>query len=399
MNFSSIKSALNDVSKGKPIIVMDNEDRENEGDLFVASELISPESINFMAKEGRGLICVAITEERAIELDLEPMDRRNSSLHETNFTISVDAKKNTTTGISAFDRSVTIKTLIDDKAKSSDLARPGHIFPIVGKSGGVLRRAGHTEASIELASISGLKPSGVICEIMADDGTMARGKELEIFSKKHNLKIISISSLIHYIRKRKSLVQKVETIELPTETGKYQLHLYEGIFDNKTHIALTKGNYLESASVLVRVHSECLTGDVFRSLRCDCGNQLDSAIDAIDKNGSGIIVYLKQEGRGIGLKHKIQAYKLQEKGFDTVEANEKLGFEPDLRDYGIGAQILKDLGASKLTVLTNNPKKLVGLEGHGLEIISRIPIEIKPNKNNKSYLNTKKNKLGHLLNS
>ena len=399
MNFSSIQSALNDVIKGKPIIVMDNEDRENEGDLFVASELISPESINFMAKEGRGLICVAITEERAIELDLEPMERRNSSLHETNFTISVDAKKNTTTGISAFDRSVTIKTIIDDKAKASDLARPGHIFPIVGKNGGVLRRAGHTEASIELASISGLKPSGVICEIMADDGTMARGRELEIFSEKHNLRIISISSLIHYIRKRKSLVQKVETINLPTETGKYQLHLYEGIFDKKTHLALTKGNYLDSNSVLVRVHSECLTGDVFRSLRCDCGNQLDSAINAIDRNGSGIIVYLKQEGRGIGLKHKIQAYKLQEEGFDTVEANKKLGFEPDLRDYGIGAQILKDLGASKLTVLTNNPKKLVGLEGHGLEIVSRLPIEIKPNKNNKSYLNTKKNKLGHLLNS
>ncbi len=399
MEFSTIQAVLDDISSGRPIIVIDSEDRENEGDLFIPSELITPETINFMAKEGRGLICVSITNERAIELDLEPMERRNSSLHKTNFTISVDAKKNTTTGISAFDRCITVKTLIDDNSKSVDLARPGHIFPIVGKDGGVLRRAGHTEASIDLSVLAGFKPSGVICEIIADDGEMARGNELKKFSKKHNLKIISISSLINHLRKEKSLVKKIEEIELPTKNGDFKLHLYEGLFDNQTHLALTKGNYLRSDSVLVRVHSECLTGDVFNSLRCDCGNQLDAAIDAINKNGSGVIVYLKQEGRGIGLKHKIQAYKLQEKGLDTVEANKKLGFKPDLRDYGIGAQILKDLGVNKLTVLTNNPKKLIGLEGHGLEIVSRTPIIIKPNKVNEKYLDTKKEKLGHILNS
>ena len=397
MNYSSIKSVIEDIKKGKPVIVIDNEDRENEGDLVIASELVSPDNINFMAKEGRGLICVSITSEKAAQLDLEPMESRNSSLHETNFTISVDAKKNTTTGISAYDRSVTIQTLISDNVKSADLARPGHIFPIVGKDGGVLRRAGHTEASIDLALMAGLKPSGVICEIMADNGEMARGEELQKFSEKHNLKIISIASLINHLRKERALVKKVETINLPTKNGLFELHLYEGLFDQKTHLAMTMGNYLDSSSVMVRVHSECLTGDVFHSLRCDCGNQLDAAMDTISSNKSGIIVYLRQEGRGIGLKHKIKAYKLQESGLDTVEANEKLGFKPDLRDYGVGAQILKDLGAKKLTVLTNNPKKLIGLEGHGLEIISRMPIVAKPNKENKKYLKTKKDKLGHTL--
>ena len=397
MKLSSIESVLEDVKIGRPIIVIDNEDRENEGDLFVASELINPKSINFMAKEGRGLICVSITSQRANELDLEPMERRNSSLHETNFTISVDAKKDTTTGISAFDRSVTIKTLIDDNAKAIDLARPGHIFPIVGKDGGVLRRAGHTEASIDLSLLAGLKPSGVICEIMADDGSMARGNELEKFSRKHKLKISSIADLIGYLRKKRKLVQRVESITLPTKFGKFDLHLYEGLFDNKTHLALTKGDYISSESAMVRVHSECLTGDIFHSLRCDCGNQLDAAIEAINNNRSGIIVYLRQEGRGIGLKHKIKAYKLQEEGMDTVEANKELGFEPDLRDYGVGAQILKDLGVSKLSVLTNNPKKLIGLEGHGLKIMKRIPIVIKPGNENEQYLKTKKNKMGHIL--
>ena len=397
MKLSSIESVLEDVRIGRPIIVIDNEDRENEGDLFVASELINPKSINFMAKEGRGLICVSITSQRANELDLEPMERRNSSLHETNFTISVDAKKDTTTGISAFDRSVTIKTLIDDNAKAIDLARPGHIFPIVGKDGGVLRRAGHTEASIDLSLLAGLKPSGVICEIMADDGSMARGNELEKFSRKHKLKISSIADLIGYLRKKRKLVQRVESITLPTKFGKFDLHLYEGLFDNKTHLALTKGDYISSESAMVRVHSECLTGDIFHSLRCDCGNQLDAAIEAINNNRSGIIVYLRQEGRGIGLKHKIKAYKLQEEGMDTVEANKELGFEPDLRDYGVGAQILKDLGVSKLSVLTNNPKKLIGLEGHGLKIMKRIPIVIKPGNENEQYLKTKKNKMGHIL--
>ena len=398
MKFSSIDSAVDDIKIGKPIIVIDSEDRENEGDLVIASELVSPDTINFMAKEGRGLICVSITSERSKELDLEPMDRRNSSLHETNFTISVDAKQNTTTGISAFDRSKTILALINDGTQSSDLARPGHTFPIVGKDGGVLRRAGHTEASIDLAIMAGLRPSGVICEIMADDGTMARGDELQKFSEKHNLKIISISDLIRHLRRERSLVKKIETIKLPTDELDFELHLYEGLFDNQTHLALTTGNYLDSESVLVRVHSECLTGDVFKSLRCDCGKQLNAAIEAISKNESGVIVYLRQEGRGIGLKHKIKAYKLQEEGLDTVEANQELGFEPDLRDYGVGAQILKDLGANKLTVLTNNPKKLIGLEGHGLEIVSRTPIIVKAGKENEKYLDTKQKKLGHIFN-
>ena len=398
MKFSSIDSALEDIVNGKAIIVVDSEDRENEGDLVVASELITPDTINFMAKEGRGLICVSITSERANSLDLMPMERKNSSLHETNFTISVDARHNTTTGISAFDRSETVRALIDNKTKAEDLARPGHIFPIVGKDGGVLRRAGHTEASIDLAQLAGLKPSGVICEIMDDDGSMARGDQLQQFSIKHNLKIISIEDLIRFIRKKKKIVNKVEAINLPTEIGKFHLHLYEEIFNNKSHLALTYGDYSSEKSVMVRVHSECLTGDVFNSLRCDCGKQLSSAMSTIENNGSGILVYLRQEGRGIGLKHKIKAYKLQEEGLDTVEANEKLGFAPDLRDYGVGAQILKDLGATKLTVLTNNPKKLVGLEGHGLEITSRIPIEVEANQENKNYLNTKKNKLGHILN-
>jgi 3,4-dihydroxy 2-butanone 4-phosphate synthase/GTP cyclohydrolase II len=397
MKFSSIESAVEDIRNGKQIIVVDSKDRENEGDLVMASELVTPEKINFMAKEGRGLICVSLTRERATELDLELVQNKNTSLHETNFTISVDAKDNTTTGISAFDRSETIRVLIHNKSKAKDLARPGHIFPIIGKDGGVLRRAGHTEASIDLSLLAGLKPSGVICEIMDDDGSMSRGYSLQKFAEKHSLKIISIDDLIHFRRKTQKLVEKIEEIKLPTKFGDFQLHLYEDIFDNYSHLALTKGDFLSEESVLVRMHSECLTGDVFHSLRCDCGDQLDAAMQSINENGSGIIVYLKQEGRGIGLKHKIKAYKLQEEGLDTVEANEKLGFKPDLRDYGVGAQILKNLGVTKITVLTNNPKKLIGLKGHGLEIISREPIEITASANNKNYLNTKKNKLGHLL--
>ena len=397
MKFDSIDLAVDDIRNGKCIIVVDNEDRENEGDLVAASELCTPDLINFMATEGRGLICVSIKNERAKELSLEPMERKNSSLHETNFTISVDANKNTTTGISAFDRSETVRALIDKSTRSTDLARPGHIFPIVGKEGGVLRRAGHTEASIDLSALAGLKPSGVICEIMADDGTMARGKMLYNFAKKHSLKIISIEDLIRYRRKNEKLVEKIEAIRLPTEYGDFTLHLYEDKFDNSTHLALTMGSYTKQDSVLVRVHSECLTGDVFQSQRCDCGEQLEMAMHQISENKSGIIVYLRQEGRGIGLKHKIKAYKLQEKGMDTVEANNKLGFSADLRDYGVGAQILKDLDATKLTIMTNNPKKLIGLEGHGLTIVDRKPIKILPKKKNKKYLETKKNKLGHIL--
>lgn len=397
MKFDSVDLALEDIRNGKCIIVVDNEDRENEGDLVAASELCTPDLVNFMATEGRGLICVSIQNERAKDLNLEPMERKNSSLHETNFTISVDANKNTTTGISAFDRSETIRALIDKTTLSTDLARPGHIFPIVGKEGGVLRRAGHTEASIDLSLLAGLKPSGVICEIMADDGTMARGNELYDFAKKHSLKIISIEDLIRYRRKNEKLVEKIESIQLPTEYGDFTLHLYEDKFDNETHLALTMGNYSKEDSVLVRVHSECMTGDVFQSQRCDCGEQLEMAMHQISQNKSGIIVYLRQEGRGIGLKHKIKAYKLQEKGLDTVEANQKLGFSADLRDYGVGAQILKDLNATKLTIMTNNPKKLIGLEGHGLTIVDRKPVKIAPKEKNKKYLETKKNKLGHIL--
>mgnify|MGYP001215368293 FL=1 len=397
MKFNSIDSALEEIKNGRCIIVVDNEDRENEGDLVSASELITPDMVNFMAKEGRGLICVTIDSKKARSLNLEPMERKNSSLYETNFTISVDASKNTTTGISAFDRFETIRVIIDEKSKESDLARPGHIFPIVGKDGGVLRRAGHTEASMDLARLAGLKPSGVICEILADDGTMARGKTLFEFAKKHNLKIISIADLIRYIRKTEKLVKKVEKVNLPTKYGNFKLHLYEDIFDNNSHLALSLGDFSHEKSTLVRVHSECLTGDVFHSQRCDCGDQLETAMQMIANNKSGVIVYLKQEGRGIGLLHKIKAYRLQEGGLDTVEANEKLGFSADLRDYGVGAQILKDLGITNITIMTNNPKKLVGLEGHGLNIVSRIPIKIKPNQNNKEYLKTKKSKLGHIL--
>ena len=397
MKFNSIDSALEEIKNGRCIIVVDNEDRENEGDLVSASELVTPDMVNFMAKEGRGLICVTIDSKKARSLNLEPMERKNSSLYETNFTISVDASKNTTTGISAFDRFETIRVIIDEKSKESDLARPGHIFPIVGKDGGVLRRAGHTEASMDLARLAGLKPSGVICEILADDGTMARGKTLFEFAKKHNLKIISIADLIRYIRKTEKLVKKVEEVNLPTKYGNFKLHLYEDIFDNNSHLALSLGDFSHEKSTLVRVHSECLTGDVFHSQRCDCGDQLDTAMQMISNNKSGVIVYLKQEGRGIGLLHKIKAYRLQEGGLDTVEANEELGFSADLRDYGVGAQILKDLGITNITIMTNNPKKLVGLEGHGLNIVSRIPIKIKPNQNNKEYLKTKKSKLGHIL--
>ena len=397
MKFNSIDSALEEIKNGRCIIVVDNEDRENEGDLVSASELVTPDMVNFMAKEGRGLICVTIDSKKARALNLEPMERKNSSLYETNFTISVDASKNTTTGISAFDRFETIRVIIDEKSKESDLARPGHIFPIVGKDGGVLRRAGHTEASMDLARLAGLKPSGVICEILADDGTMARGKTLFEFAKKHNLKIISIADLIRYIRKTEKLVKKAEEVNLPTKYGNFKLHLYEDIFDNNSHLALSLGDFSHEKSTLVRVHSECLTGDVFHSQRCDCGDQLETAMQMISNNKSGVIVYLKQEGRGIGLLHKIKAYRLQEGGLDTVEANEELGFSADLRDYGVGAQILKNLGITNITIMTNNPKKLVGLEGHGLNIVSRIPIKIKPNQNNKEYLKTKKSKLGHIL--
>ena len=398
MKFDSISSAIKEIKKGGMVIVLDNEDRENEGDLVMASDAVSSANINFMAKEGRGLICISVSKHRAEKLDLEPMEQRNTSLHETAFTVSVDAVKGTTTGISASDRCKTIKTIVSDRTKPSDLARPGHIFPIVGRNGGVLRRAGHTEASMDLAQLAGFSRSGVICEIIGDDGEMLRGPDLMKFAKKHNLKIISIEELIRFRRKKESIVQKLEEIKLPTKFGDFDLHMYDDIYNNKVHFGLTYGKINPKKPILTRVHSECLTGDIFHSLRCDCGSQLDFAMNKIVEKGSGIIVYLRQEGRGIGIENKIKAYKLQqEKNLDTVEANNALGFKADLRDYGVGAQILKDLGAKELIIMTNNPKKLIGLEGHDLKISERIPVKIKPTKHNEKYLSIKKTKLNHIL--
>ena len=398
MKFDKINSAIKDIKSGGMVVVLDNEDRENEGDLVMASDAVSPENINFMAKEGRGLICISVSNTRAKKLDLEPMQQKNTSLHETAFTVSVDAVKGTTTGISASDRCKTVKTIVSDKTLPTDLARPGHIFPIVGRNGGVLRRAGHTEASMDLAQLAGFSRSGVICEIIGDDGEMLRGPELIKFAKQHNLKIISIEDLIRFRRKEESIIKKVEQIKLPTKFGEFDLHMYDDIYNNKVHFGLTHGTINTKKPILIRVHSECLTGDIFHSLRCDCGSQLDFAMKKIVNNGSGIIVYLKQEGRGIGIRNKIKAYKLQqEQNMDTVEANNALGFKADLRDYGVGAQILKDLGAKELIVMTNNPKKLIGLEGHDLTITERLPVKVKSSNHNKKYLNTKKTKLNHIL--
>ena len=397
MNIKKIKSAIEDIQNGKFVIVTDDADRENEGDLIMASEMITPEAVNFMSKYARGLICISITKNDANRLSLDLMEQKNTSLHETNFTVSVDAVANTTTGISAQDRAQTIRLMVDENSGPSDFARPGHIFPIIAKDGGVLRRSGHTEASMDLAQLAGFKPSGVLCEIMAEDGSMLRGKDLSSFAKNHNLNLISISELIAYIRINKNLVEKVEAVRFPTEYGEFLLHLYQDKFEDKQHIALTYGKLSTNEPVLIRVHSECITGDIFSSSRCDCGKQLEYAMKTIVENGSGVIVYLKQEGRGIGLKHKIKAYKLQDQGLDTVEANQELGFPPDMRDYGTGAQILKDLKISKLRVMTNNPKKLVGLEGHGLKIEERVKINVSLNKENEKYLKTKAKKLGHII--
>tara|TARA_B100000700_G_scaffold75325_1_gene84269 strand:- start:1419 stop:2615 length:1197 start_codon:yes stop_codon:yes gene_type:complete len=397
MPYGKVDKAIEDIRNGKFIIVVDSEDRENEGDLVMASELVTPDAVNFMAKEARGLICISLSSERALDLDLAPMERRNTSLHKTAFTVSVDAVQNTTTGTSAYDRFQTIRTLIASDSVAEDLGRPGHVFPIVGKEGGVLRRSGHTEASMDIARMAGLQPSGTICEIMAEDGTMARFSELQTFSEKHDLVMITIEDLIRYRRSKENLVKRIETVAMPTGMGEFRLHLYEDLYADDSHLALTIGDIQAEESVLVRIHSECLTGDVFGSMRCDCGDQLNEAMKKIADVGTGIIVYLRQEGRGIGLAHKIKAYKLQEDGLDTVEANVKLGFPPDLRDYGVGAQIIYDLGARKLIVMTNNPMKLVGLEGHGLEIVDRKSINIGANECNRGYLETKKTKLGHLI--
>lgn len=394
--FDTIDEALKELMKGRPIIVVDDEDRENEGDLIALAELTTPEVINFMITEARGLVCAPITQERAMELDLPPMVTHNTDYHGTAFTVSVDYIS-TTTGISAYERSVTVKALIDGKAKASDFRRPGHIFPLVAKAGGVLRRAGHTEAGIDLANLCGSKPAAVICEIIKEDGTMARLPDLVEFKEKHGLKLITIKELIRYRNEKEKLVERVVEVQMPTDYGQFRAIAYTNQLDQKEHVAMVKGEIVPGDPTLVRVHSECLTGDIFHSHRCDCGPQLEAALRQIDEEGSGVLLYMRQEGRGIGLINKLKAYKLQEQGFDTVEANIKLGFAPDLREYGIGAQILKDLGVTKMRLLTNNPRKIKGLEGYGLEVVERVPIQMVANESNRNYLRTKKAKLGHLL--
>jgi 3,4-dihydroxy 2-butanone 4-phosphate synthase/GTP cyclohydrolase II len=396
--FNTIEEAIDDFKAGRMLIVVDDEDRENEGDVIISSQMITPEKINFLAKHARGMICVSITSQRAKELDLDLMVDDNTALHKTPFTVTVDAKKGTTTGISAYDRAATIHTVIDPRTKPDDLVRPGHIFPLIAKDGGVLRRAGHTEAAVDLAKLAGLMPSGVLCEIMNDDGTMARVPELTVIAKTHDIKMISIKALIEYRRMREKLVRRREVINMPTQYGNFKLFLYQNVLnENEHHMALVKGDVLDEKPTLVRVHSECLTGDVFGSKRCDCGDQLAAAMQQVDREGRGVVLYMRQEGRGIGLVNKIFAYALQEKGKDTVEANNELGFKADLRDYGIGAQILKDLGLKKIRLMTNNPKKVVGLGGYDLEIVERVPVEIDPNEHNERYLKTKRDKLGHLI--
>ena len=396
-SFATIEEALEEIKAGRMVVVVDDEDRENEGDLTMAAQFVTSEAVNFMALHGRGLICLSITPERAEQLHLQPMTRNNESRFGTAFTVSVEAREGVTTGISAADRARTIQVAIDPRSRPDDLVQPGHVFPLISRPGGVLARAGQTEAAVDLARLAGLNPAGVICEVMNDDGTMARVPDLAVYCARHDLKMVTVAELIRYRRRTEKLVCQVAVVKLPTQRGDFTAYGYESLLDGEQHLALVKGDVKGKRDVLVRVHSECLTGDVFHSLRCDCGEQLMAAVDAIEKEGMGVVLYMAQEGRGIGLLNKMRAYELQEQGLDTVEANVELGFAADLRDYGIGAQILSDLGLTSIRIMTNNPRKLVGLEGYGLTITERVPLEMPPRDENVRYLQVKKDKMGHIL--
>ncbi len=397
IHFDSIESAIEAIKDGEIVIVVDDEDRENEGDFVMAAEKVTPQTINLMATHGRGLICTPITRQRAFELKLDRMVEHNTESHETAFTISIDFRHETTTGISATDRSKTVKALISSRAHPDDFRRPGHIFPLIAMEGGVLRRAGHTEAAIDLARLAGMQPAGVICEIMNADGDMARTPELYEIARQFEMKFITIKDLIAYRMANESLVQEIIQVELPTIYGKFRLYAFEEKLSGANHLALVKGTWKKNEPILVRVHSSCITGDIFGSKRCDCGQQLHTALRLIEKEGRGVLLYMNQEGRGIGLMNKLKAYKLQEQGLDTIEANEALGFKSDQRDYGVGAQILRKLGATQLRLMTNNPTKRVGLEGYGLNLVERVPIEIRPFPENERYLRTKRDRMGHEL--
>lgn len=395
--FASIEEALEEIKAGRMVVVCDDEDRENEGDLTMAAQFVSPDDINFMALHGRGLICLTITPERAEAMNLHPMTRNNESRFSTAFTVSIEAREGVSTGISAADRARTIQVAVDPSSKPNDLVQPGHVFPLIARPGGVLARTGQTEAGVDLARLAGLNPAGVICEIMNDDGTMARVPDLIPYCAKHGLKMITVADLIRYRRRNEKLIRQAAVVQMPTVEGDFVAYGYESLLDGEQHVALVKGDIVGKEDVLVRVHSECLTGDVFHSLRCDCGDQLHAAMQKIEEEGSGVLLYMAQEGRGIGLLNKLRAYELQEQGRDTVEANVELGFAPDMRDYGIGAQILADLGLTSIRIMTNNPRKLVGLEGYGLTISERVPLEIPPTDANARYLRTKATKMGHIL--